>query len=149
MRDLACMSIMMTFEHLSQMCQNKEQVCSLPAGLKDLRGEETLDFLPSTKASFMLWIRLSQYLVVCLQLYNKQHICTKLTNKWKIQALLGRNLDSYLFLKTVDRDSQHAPFIFWIWYTFSCFSDISRTQENASIKNFITATIAALLSLWT
>lgn len=69
MRDLACMSIMMTFEHLSQVCQNKEQVCSLPAGLKDLRGEETLDFLTSL------------YLVVCLQLYIKQHICMKLTNK--------------------------------------------------------------------
>ncbi|TNN77457.1 Protein SZT2 [Liparis tanakae] len=38
-RDLACMSTMMTFEHLSQLCQNKEQVCSLPAGLKDVRGE--------------------------------------------------------------------------------------------------------------
>ncbi|XP_054479500.1 KICSTOR complex protein SZT2 [Anoplopoma fimbria] len=38
-RDLACMSTMMTFEHLSQLCQNKDQVCSLPAGLKDVRGE--------------------------------------------------------------------------------------------------------------
>ncbi|XP_037624889.1 KICSTOR complex protein SZT2 isoform X2 [Sebastes umbrosus] len=38
-RDLACMSTMMTFEYLSQLCQNKEQVCSLPAGLKDVRGE--------------------------------------------------------------------------------------------------------------
>ncbi|XP_038558302.1 KICSTOR complex protein SZT2-like [Micropterus salmoides] len=34
-RDLACMSTMMTFEYLSQLCQNKDQVCSLPAGLKD------------------------------------------------------------------------------------------------------------------
>ncbi|TKS74186.1 KICSTOR complex protein SZT2 [Collichthys lucidus] len=38
-RDLACMSTMMTFEFLSQLCQNKDQVCSLPAGLKDMRGE--------------------------------------------------------------------------------------------------------------
>ncbi|XP_045905666.1 KICSTOR complex protein SZT2 isoform X11 [Micropterus dolomieu] len=38
-RDLACMSTMMTFEYLSQLCQNKDQVCSLPAGLKDMRGE--------------------------------------------------------------------------------------------------------------
>ncbi|XP_059197167.1 KICSTOR complex protein SZT2 isoform X2 [Centropristis striata] len=38
-RDLACMSTMMTFEYLSQLCQNKDQVCSLPAGLKDVRGE--------------------------------------------------------------------------------------------------------------
>ncbi|XP_026179162.1 KICSTOR complex protein SZT2 isoform X4 [Mastacembelus armatus] len=38
-KDLACMSTMMTFEHLSQLCQNKDQVCSLPAGLKDVRGE--------------------------------------------------------------------------------------------------------------
>ncbi|TMS20033.1 KICSTOR complex protein SZT2 [Larimichthys crocea] len=30
---------MMTFEFLSQLCQNKDQVCSLPAGLKDMRGE--------------------------------------------------------------------------------------------------------------
>uniref|UniRef100_A0A671X8H5 SZT2 subunit of KICSTOR complex n=1 Tax=Sparus aurata TaxID=8175 RepID=A0A671X8H5_SPAAU len=40
-RDLACMSTMMTFEYLSQLCQNKEQVCSLPAELKDVRGKET------------------------------------------------------------------------------------------------------------
>uniref|UniRef100_UPI0037E8BDA3 KICSTOR complex protein SZT2 n=1 Tax=Semicossyphus pulcher TaxID=241346 RepID=UPI0037E8BDA3 len=39
-RDLACMSTMMTFEYLSQLCQNKDQVCSLPAGLKDGRGED-------------------------------------------------------------------------------------------------------------
>ncbi|XP_032381667.1 KICSTOR complex protein SZT2 isoform X2 [Etheostoma spectabile] len=38
-KDLACMSTMMTFEYLSQLCQNKDQVCSLPAGLKDGRGE--------------------------------------------------------------------------------------------------------------
>ncbi|XP_044217594.1 KICSTOR complex protein SZT2 isoform X5 [Thunnus albacares] len=38
-RDLTCMSTMMTFEYLSQLCQNKDQVCSLPAGLKDVRGE--------------------------------------------------------------------------------------------------------------
>ena len=35
------MSTMMTFEYLSQLCQNKEQVCSLPAELKDVRGKET------------------------------------------------------------------------------------------------------------
>ncbi|XP_026201911.1 KICSTOR complex protein SZT2 isoform X2 [Anabas testudineus] len=38
-KDLACMATMMTFEYLSQLCQNKDQVCSLPAGLKDMRGE--------------------------------------------------------------------------------------------------------------
>ncbi|XP_072246292.1 KICSTOR complex protein SZT2 isoform X3 [Leuresthes tenuis] len=38
-RDLACMSTMMTFEYLSQLCQNKEQVCSLPAELKDVQGQ--------------------------------------------------------------------------------------------------------------
>ncbi|XP_076579469.1 SZT2 subunit of KICSTOR complex isoform X3 [Chaetodon auriga] len=38
-RDLACMSTMMTFEYLSQLCQNKDQVCSLPTELKDMRGE--------------------------------------------------------------------------------------------------------------
>ncbi|XP_040895618.1 KICSTOR complex protein SZT2 [Toxotes jaculatrix] len=38
-RDLTCMSTMMTFEYLSQLCQNKDQVCSLPAVLKDVRGE--------------------------------------------------------------------------------------------------------------
>ncbi|KAM4548799.1 KICSTOR complex protein SZT2 isoform 3-T3 [Odontesthes bonariensis] len=38
-RDLACMSTMMTFEYLSQLCQNKEQVCSPPAELKDVQGE--------------------------------------------------------------------------------------------------------------
>lgn len=35
------MSTMMTFEYLSQQCQNKEQVFSLPAEAKDLRGEGT------------------------------------------------------------------------------------------------------------
>lgn len=39
-RDLACMSTMMTFEYLSQLCQNKDQVCSLPAGLKDAQGNK-------------------------------------------------------------------------------------------------------------
>lgn len=38
-RDLACMSTMMTFEYLSQLCQNKEQVCLLPAGFKEVKGE--------------------------------------------------------------------------------------------------------------
>ncbi|XP_041648166.1 KICSTOR complex protein SZT2 isoform X2 [Cheilinus undulatus] len=38
-RDLACMSTMMTFEYLSQLCQNKDQVCTLPSGLTDVRGE--------------------------------------------------------------------------------------------------------------
>ncbi|KAM6921196.1 KICSTOR complex protein SZT2 [Xenentodon cancila] len=38
-RDLACMSTMMTFEYLSQLCQNKEQSCSLPAGFKDVQGD--------------------------------------------------------------------------------------------------------------
>lgn len=36
------MSTMMTFEYLSQLCQNKDQICSLPAELKDSRGDETL-----------------------------------------------------------------------------------------------------------
>ncbi|XP_036969602.1 KICSTOR complex protein SZT2 isoform X3 [Acanthopagrus latus] len=50
-RDLACMSTMMTFEYLSQLCQNKEQVCSLPAGLKDVRGdalasEDSISMIP-------------------------------------------------------------------------------------------------------
>ncbi|XP_029904813.1 KICSTOR complex protein SZT2 isoform X2 [Myripristis murdjan] len=35
-RDLACMSTMMTFEYLSQLCQNKDQVYSPPAGFKDV-----------------------------------------------------------------------------------------------------------------
>lgn len=35
------MSTMMTFEYLSQLCQNKEQVFSLPAEAKDLKGDET------------------------------------------------------------------------------------------------------------
>uniref|UniRef100_A0A3P8USC8 SZT2 subunit of KICSTOR complex n=1 Tax=Cynoglossus semilaevis TaxID=244447 RepID=A0A3P8USC8_CYNSE len=40
-RDLTCMSTMMTFEYLSQLCQNRDQVCSLPTGLKEVRGERT------------------------------------------------------------------------------------------------------------
>lgn len=40
-RDLACMSTMMTFEYLSQLCQNKEQVFSLPAEAKELKGDGT------------------------------------------------------------------------------------------------------------
>lgn len=42
------MSTMMTFEYLSQLCQNKEQVFSQPGGLKDSRGEETLSRTPGT-----------------------------------------------------------------------------------------------------
>ncbi|XP_047442743.1 KICSTOR complex protein SZT2 isoform X6 [Mugil cephalus] len=38
-RDLVCMSTMMTFEYLCQLCENKDQVCLLPTGLKDARGE--------------------------------------------------------------------------------------------------------------
>ncbi|KAM7388831.1 hypothetical protein PAMP_024978 [Pampus punctatissimus] len=38
-RDLTCMSTMMTFEYLSQLCQNKDQVWSLPAVLKEVRAE--------------------------------------------------------------------------------------------------------------
>uniref|UniRef100_A0A3P9LW10 SZT2 subunit of KICSTOR complex n=1 Tax=Oryzias latipes TaxID=8090 RepID=A0A3P9LW10_ORYLA len=37
-KDLACMSTMMTFEYLIQLCQNKEQVCSLPAAPQDTHG---------------------------------------------------------------------------------------------------------------
>ncbi|XP_049584680.1 KICSTOR complex protein SZT2 isoform X10 [Syngnathus scovelli] len=50
-RDLACMSTMMTFEYLSQLCQNKDQVCSVPTGLKDSTGdpsasEESIQMVP-------------------------------------------------------------------------------------------------------
>ncbi|XP_077389391.1 SZT2 subunit of KICSTOR complex isoform X4 [Festucalex cinctus] len=50
-RDLACMSTMMTFEYLSQLCQNKDQVCSMPAALKDAIGspsasEESIHMVP-------------------------------------------------------------------------------------------------------
>nr|XP_061790319.1 KICSTOR complex protein SZT2-like [Nerophis lumbriciformis] len=39
-RDLACVSTLMTFEYLSQLCQNKEQECHVPAGLQDTTGED-------------------------------------------------------------------------------------------------------------
>ncbi|XP_061635945.1 KICSTOR complex protein SZT2 isoform X2 [Phyllopteryx taeniolatus] len=49
-RDLACMSTMMTFEYLSQLCQNKDQVCTVPAGLKDTAelssSEENIHMVP-------------------------------------------------------------------------------------------------------
>ncbi|XP_010780650.1 protein SZT2, partial [Notothenia coriiceps] len=50
-RDLACMSTMMTFEYLCQLCQNKDQVCSLAAPLKDVIGdalasEESIHMVP-------------------------------------------------------------------------------------------------------
>ncbi|XP_035987532.1 KICSTOR complex protein SZT2 isoform X4 [Fundulus heteroclitus] len=38
-RDLACMSTMMTFEYLNQLCQNKNQICSLPAAHKVMQGD--------------------------------------------------------------------------------------------------------------
>ncbi|XP_068600053.1 KICSTOR complex protein SZT2 [Brachionichthys hirsutus] len=38
-KDLTCMSTMMTFEYLSQLCLNKEQLFSLPAELKQEKGE--------------------------------------------------------------------------------------------------------------
>lgn len=34
------MSTMMTFEYLSQLCQNKEQIFSLPPEAKDVKGKE-------------------------------------------------------------------------------------------------------------
>ncbi|KAJ0065561.1 hypothetical protein NL108_013451, partial [Boleophthalmus pectinirostris] len=37
--DLACMSTMMTFEHLNQLCHNKEQVCSLPPTVQEVTGK--------------------------------------------------------------------------------------------------------------
>uniref|UniRef100_A0A7N8XHG3 SZT2 subunit of KICSTOR complex n=1 Tax=Mastacembelus armatus TaxID=205130 RepID=A0A7N8XHG3_9TELE len=43
-KDLACMSTMMTFEHLSQLCQNKDQVCSLPA--EPLAAENSIHMIP-------------------------------------------------------------------------------------------------------
>lgn len=52
-RDLACMSTMMTFEYLSQLCQNKDQVYSPPAGFKDvgdageaLTSEDNIQMVP-------------------------------------------------------------------------------------------------------
>ncbi|XP_061680638.1 KICSTOR complex protein SZT2 isoform X2 [Syngnathoides biaculeatus] len=49
-RDLACMSTMMTFEYLSQLCQNKDQVCAVPAGLQDgaepSASEENIQMVP-------------------------------------------------------------------------------------------------------
>ncbi|XP_073726759.1 KICSTOR complex protein SZT2 [Misgurnus anguillicaudatus] len=39
-RDLSCMSTMITFEYLIQLCQNKEQVCPLNSG-RDAPGEVT------------------------------------------------------------------------------------------------------------
>ncbi|KAF7203797.1 KICSTOR complex protein SZT2 isoform X2 [Nothobranchius furzeri] len=48
--DLACMSTMMTFEYLSQLCQNKNQVCALPVGFKDLQevlaSEDNIQMVP-------------------------------------------------------------------------------------------------------
>ena len=42
-RDVACMSTMMTFEYLSQLCHNKEQIYTLPAaGLKNTAGTSQL-----------------------------------------------------------------------------------------------------------
>ncbi|CAL8307241.1 unnamed protein product [Lota lota] len=38
-KDLSCMSTMMTFEYLSQMCQNKDQIQPIVADLHDGRGE--------------------------------------------------------------------------------------------------------------
>ncbi|KAK7922321.1 hypothetical protein WMY93_009223 [Mugilogobius chulae] len=37
--DLACMSTMMTFEHINQLCHNKEQSCSLPPTVQEVKGE--------------------------------------------------------------------------------------------------------------
>ncbi|KAK5930291.1 hypothetical protein CgunFtcFv8_026539 [Champsocephalus gunnari] len=48
-RDLACMSTMMTFEYLCQLCQNKDQVYSLAPPLKDVTGdasEESIHMVP-------------------------------------------------------------------------------------------------------
>ncbi|XP_028301054.1 KICSTOR complex protein SZT2 isoform X3 [Gouania willdenowi] len=48
-KDLSCMSTMMTFEYVSQLCRNKDQVCCLPSRLKDTKGltsEDNISIVP-------------------------------------------------------------------------------------------------------
>uniref|UniRef100_A0A3P9Q4X0 SZT2 subunit of KICSTOR complex n=1 Tax=Poecilia reticulata TaxID=8081 RepID=A0A3P9Q4X0_POERE len=49
-RDLACMSTMMTFEYLNQLCQNKDQTCSLPTANKVVQdgtlSEDSIQMVP-------------------------------------------------------------------------------------------------------
>lgn len=40
-RDLACITTMLTFEYISQLCQNKEWVCP-PSDTKAAEGESTI-----------------------------------------------------------------------------------------------------------
>lgn len=45
-RDLACIATMLTFEYISQLCQNKEWVCP-PSDPKAAEGESTIYVLAS------------------------------------------------------------------------------------------------------
>lgn len=45
-RDLACIATMLTFEYISQLCQNKEWVCP-PSDTKAAEGESTICVLAS------------------------------------------------------------------------------------------------------
>lgn len=45
-RDLACISTMLTFEYISQLCQNKEWVCP-PSDTKAAEGESAICVLAS------------------------------------------------------------------------------------------------------
>lgn len=45
-RDLACIATVLTFEYISQLCQNKEWVCP-PSDTKAAEGESTIYVLAS------------------------------------------------------------------------------------------------------
>lgn len=54
------MSTMMTFEYLNQLCQNKEQICSLPAAYRGVQGNRTA-FHNKTLVYLGNWIYIAHF----------------------------------------------------------------------------------------
>ncbi|XP_051929765.1 KICSTOR complex protein SZT2 isoform X2 [Hippocampus zosterae] len=84
-RDLACMSTVMTFEYLSQLCQNKDQVCSVPAGLRDTTGdppasEESIHMVPFQFDLIQLLPKCQQvelfFLTFGTEVELEEHLCS-------------------------------------------------------------------------
>ncbi|XP_034562983.1 KICSTOR complex protein SZT2 [Notolabrus celidotus] len=121
-RDLACMSTMMTFEYLSQLCQNKDQVCSLPAGLKDVRGEalsseESIHMVPFQFDLIQLLPKCQQVELFFLTFStgeNEEHSSPCLPNE-VLLSLFHSNLQHELSDREIPlADSDHAAFMLHI-----------------------------------
>ncbi|XP_035504823.1 KICSTOR complex protein SZT2 isoform X3 [Scophthalmus maximus] len=136
-KDLNCMSTMMTFEYLNQLCQNKDQVCSLPAGLKDVTGEalasednvhmipfqfDLIQLLPKCQQVELLFLTFSTAMENVEEIHSSpclpNEILLSLFHKSLEHELSDREIplaDNYHFaflhhILERERDGQAAPF---------------------------------------